>query len=643
MRTLSDHIHCFYFYYRKCFPAVILICLILSNTSYVSGQNKVVDKFPLDTLSKNIPALDVLVDLTVGSVPIQEFLRGLANQTGLNINIDPSMNFTLSNNFSRVRVKDVLQFLTDNFDLEIKVIGNILDVKKHIVEVDPKSRMKFESEPGSDLVSISASQVPIRIVATEISERTGQNIVVTPNLNDLIISCYIQKAPLESAIKMIALGNNFTARKTDEGIFVFEPVKIIHAPTEQISTTGSQQISRRIPSGTPNIRIISKDTVWIDAQNCRLEDIINILFPLLNKQYNLLTTIDDVISLRYDRISFDELLKELFAGTSVSCKFQSGGYRIGKRSTIDLEEVVLVQLKYRAIDSIVYIIPKQLKKDVEIKEYPDMNSLVISGASDRVHNVEAFVHSVDVRIPVVLIEVLIVDNKNSKALSTGITQGLSDKSTTTTGKIFPSVDMTLGASAVNEIIDGLNGFGWINLGKVKPNFYMTLKALEQDGIIELKSTPLLSTLNGHKARMSIGNTEYYKEELNNIFGSVTTQSQVITTYKPVDAELSVSIRPIVDGNEEVTLEIKVEQSDFTERISEFAPPGKVSRKFESLIRIKDQEMILLGGLEEKEVKDTRSGVPLLSRIPVIKWLFASHEKSNTKSKLNIFIKPTIIN
>ena len=130
--------------------------------------------------------------------------------------------------------------------------------------------------------------------------------------------------------------------------------------------------------------------------------------------------------------------------------------------------------------------------------------------------------------------------------------------------------------------------------------------------------------------------------MSNIFGSVTTQSQVITTYKPVEAELAVSIRPIVDGSEEVTLEIKVEQSDFTTRISQYAPPGKVSRKFESLIRVKDQEMILLGGLEEKDVRDTRSGVPILSRIPIINWIFSSREKSTRKSKLNIFIKPTII-
>jgi len=339
---------------------------------------------------------------------------------------------------------------------------------------------------------------------------------------------------------------------------------------------------------------------------------------------------------------FEALLQELFAGTTATYKIENGGYRIGKRNIMELEESQVVPLKFRTIDSIIHIIPAQLKKEVEIKQYPDMNSLILTGAHDRVSALARFIQNLDKRIPVVLIEILIIDYTNTKALSTGISAGLGTQPATTSGSIFPSVDISLGSSTVNNLINGLNGFGWVNLGQVKSNFYVTLKALEQDGIIDLKSTPQLATLNGHKAKMSIGDTEYYQEQQNNIFGAVTTQSQVITTYKPVEAELAVSIRPIVDASDEVTLEIKVEQSSFTARISQYAPPGKVSRKFESLIRVKDQDMILLGGLEENDHKDTRSGLPLLSRIPILNWIFASREKSTTKAKLNIFIKPTII-
>jgi len=626
--------------YRRCLQFIVITCLLLYSGLSLYGQSTDPKNSSLDSLAIAIPALNTKVDITVSSAPVQEFLRGLANQASINMNIDPALNFTVSNNFNGVRVRDVLQFLNENYDVEIKGTGNILNIRKRNTEINPKTRIKIEVKPGSDLVSLTISQVPIRIVANEITAQTGQNIIVTPSIGELMISCFIRNMPLIPALEKMAIGNNFSVRKTDDGVLIFESM-VVPPPVQNMMNNGPQK-GNRSASGIPDIKLIGKDSIQITAPNCRLEDIVNKLFPMLNKPYNIMTALDDVVSLKYETITFDALIQELFAGTSATYKVENGGFRIGKRNIIEMEEVLVVQLKYRTIDSIIFIIPNQLKKEVDVKQYIDMNSLILSGAHDRVKALAEFIQTVDKRIPVVLIEVLIVDNNNSKALSTGISAGISDKPTVSKGTVFPSVDMTLGSSTVNEIIDGLNGFGWVNLGKVKPNFYMTLKALEKDGVIELKSTPQLSTLNGHKAKMSIGNTEYYKEELNNIFGSMTTQSQVITTYKPVDAELSVSIRPIVDGSEQVTLDIKVEQSDFTNRISEFAPPGKVSRKFESLIRVKDQEMILLGGLEEKEVRDTRTGLPLLSRIPILRWIFSAREKSNSKSKLNIFIKPTII-
>lgn len=627
--------------YRKQLQYIVILCLSLYPGLWLQGQNTERKGISLDSLAIAIPALNTKVDITVSSTPVQEFLRGLANQAGINMNIDPALNFTVSNNFNGVLVRDVLQFLNDNYDIEIKGIGSILNIRKRNTEISPKTRVKIETKPGTDLVSLTISQVPIRIAATEITEQTGQNIIVTPNIGEITVSCFIRNMPLMAALEKMAIGNNFSIKKTEDGALIFEPVAAPTAPVQNVMANNSQK-GNRSANGSPDIKLTGRDSIRIYAQNCRLEDVINKLFPLMNKPYNLMTNLDDIVSLRYDRITFEALVQELFAGTSATYKIENGGYRIGKRNIIDMEETLVVQLKYRTIDSIIYIIPNQLKKEVDIKQYADMNSLVLSGARDRVNTLARFIDNMDKRIPVVLIDVMIIDNKNSKALSTGISAGLSDKPSVSKGSVFPSVDMTLGSSTVNEIINGLNGFGWVNLGKVKPNFYMTLKALETDGVIELKSTPQLSTLNGHKAKMSIGNTEYYKEELNNIFGSMTTNSQMITTYKPVDAELAVSIRPIVDGSEQVTLDIKVEQSDFTARISEFSPPGKVSRKFESMIRVKDQEMILLGGLEEKQVKDTRSGLPLLSRIPVLRWIFSSREKSNSKSKLNIFIKPTII-
>ncbi|MBK6882014.1 MAG: hypothetical protein IPH05_03525 [Flavobacteriales bacterium] len=134
-------------------------------------------------------------------------------------------------------------------------------------------------------------------------------------------------------------------------------------------------------------------------------------------------------------------------------------------------------------------------------------------------------------------------------------------------------------------------------------------------MLKLRSTPQLSTLNGHEATMSIGQTEYYLEVRNDLIGTQNPTVTTSQTYKPIKADLSLRIPPIVSSEDMVTLEIEVNQSSFTSRIAATAPPGSVERKFSSIVRAANKDMIILGGLEEKENSKSGSGVPFLSASP----------------------------
>ncbi|HEX3007377.1 MAG TPA: hypothetical protein VHO90_07155, partial [Bacteroidales bacterium] len=92
----------------------------------------------LDTLSAGgIPALNEKVNISVTNVSIQEFIRGMANSAALNINVDPAINIQIVNNFTNVRVADVLVFLCKQYDLSISVIGTILNIYREQKEVIP--------------------------------------------------------------------------------------------------------------------------------------------------------------------------------------------------------------------------------------------------------------------------------------------------------------------------------------------------------------------------------------------------------------------------------------------------------------------------------------------------------------------------
>ena len=274
----------------------------------------------------------------------------------------------------------------------------------------------------------------------------------------------------------------------------------------------------------------------------------------------------------------------------------------------------------------------------------EQNSILLSGPIDKVKKAETYIRMLDKLIPVISIEVMIIDYNSSFNITTGIQAGITNSEVPpTSGTISPSIDLNLNSQSVNSLIKRFNGLGWANLGYVTPTFYASIKAMESQGILNVSSTPVLSTLNGHKTEMSIGNTEYYLEEQVNVIGNDNPQSYKTQTYKSVNAELLIIITPIVSGDDQITLEIEVKQSDFTERISTTAPPGKVSRTFKSIIRVRNGEMILLGGLEETRDNKTSKGVPILSRIPIIRRLFSERTDEKSKSRLNIFIKPTIIN
>lgn len=292
--------------------------------------------------------------------------------------------------------------------------------------------------------------------------------------------------------------------------------------------------------------------------------------------------------------------------------------------------------------TIVDIIPQEITESLDIQVDHELNSLYVTGTSERIERLKEFIKYIDKTVPLVSIEVMFVEVNKSNTIESGVSWGIGDEPSETKGGIFPETNFTLGAQTINKVINGFDGFDRLNLGKVVPNFFATVKAMEKNGNLKIKSTPKLSTLNGHRATFSNGETSYYAVTQRNIYGTDNPQTSEITNYEPIDAELGLTIKPLVSGDGQVTLDIYVIQSSFGARIDENAPPDINSRDFSSIIRVQDQDIVVLGGLEEQMRNDSGSGVPFLARIPVIKWLFSSRKREATKSKLTVFIKPTII-
>jgi type IV pilus assembly protein PilQ len=646
--------------YKLLTPFLLTIAICLMTFGQVNAQDQAKNErlqqieSRLKTLAVTVPGLTQKVQLSMSGATASEFLKALAQSNNLNINIDPQLNFKVYYNFTNETALNILLFVAKEYDLDINLIGTIMSISRVAAPkaIVPIRTIRATYNPANDQLGFELNNDTLAAVAKKISQLSQKNVVVPNTLLTKTVSAYIAAAPFETALDKLAYANGLKLNKTSDNVFIFqalgegEELYITGDNTTAVKKNNRPQAnvggaqggnfnlnSRKDASGT---RLLS-----IDAVNTPILDLVKSASADVGVNYFIYSDIKGSVTTRLNNISYEDFLSSLLQGTEYTYKREAGVYLIGDRRLEGLRSNRIVQLQHRSLDTIQMMIPAEWKKGVEIKEFREQNTLLLSGSAPQINEIENYIRQIDKVVPMVLIEVTLVDIRKGKSVKTGISAGVSD-SIKTGGTILPGIDYTFGANSINDFLSRLGNNNSINLGRVTPNFYVKLSALENNSNVEIRSVPKLSTLNGHVANLSIGSSRYYSQRTQNVIPSLNAQTVVTEQFTEVNANLEIEIRPMVSGDDQVTLNIKVNISDFIGNPPQNAPPPKSTSKFTSLIRAKNEDMIVLGGLERTERTETGSGVPLLSRIPIIKWLFSSREKSDSKVVTLVFIKPTIL-
>jgi type IV pilus assembly protein PilQ len=606
----------------------------------------------LKALAVMVPGLNQKVQLSMSGASAQEFLRALAQANNLNINADAQLSFKVYYNFSNETALNVLLFVAKEYDLDINLVGSIMSITKvpTVKPIVPKKEVRVTYTVQNDYLGFELNNDTLSVVAKKISQLSQKNVIVPVSLLSKTVTGFIAAAPFETALDKLAYANGLRLSKTNDNIYVFQALgegEELYINSENATSVRKNTKSANSgQGGGANLNISSKivggfKQLNVDAVNTPLIDLVKAASAEVNANYFLYSDLKGSITTRLTNITYDNFLSSLLQGTDYTFKREGGIYLIGERKLEGLRSHRIVQLQHRSLDTIQMMIPTEWKRGIEIKEFREQNTLLLSGSAPQVNEIANYIAQIDKVVPMVLIEVTLVDIRKGKTVKTGITAGVSD-SVKTGGTILPGLDYTFGANSINSFLSRLGSNNSINLGRVTPNFYVRLSALENNSNVEIRSVPKLSTLNGHSANLSIGSSRYYSQRTQNIVPSLNAQTLITEQFTEVKANLEIVIKPIVSGDDQVTLSIKVDISDFIGNPPLNAPPPKSTSTFSSIIRAKNEDMIVLGGLERTESSESGSGVPLLSRIPVLKWLFSSREKSNNKVVTLVFIKPTIL-
>jgi type IV pilus assembly protein PilQ len=606
----------------------------------------------LEEFSKKHKALKESVEISV-STDLRELVRTLAENHKVNITIDNNANQPFSNSLPDVTVRELLVFICKTYSLELDFTGSIITIKKYNAPPKRKATPK-RKEPKvtynkfNDKLSVTANNDTLFVLLRKITELSGINLAAEPSIRNKLIGAGVTKADFEKGLNEIAFENGLEVEQSANDFFTFTAIK----PNNQKQANGSRRNGtnkgNKNQANQPLNYVLaasptSKDSIQkISADNQPIKDLIKQTSAQLEKDFFFLSEPTGNATLQLQNVTYEEFLEVVLKGTKFNYSQQNGAYFIGGNQQEGLRKTTVAQLQYRSYETVETLIPKQLKSaDVEILPYPEMNSFVISGPSQSVDELERYLAEIDRPVPNVSIELIILDVQKSTFTEIGIDAGVGTEPPTSGGTLFPAIDFSLSTQSINDLISVLSGQGLINIGQVNSNFYLSLKAIEENGIAKIKSQPQLATLSSHEANFTIGETRYYRNENSNVTPGITPVINNNVQFESLEANFTVKITPVVSGDEQVTLAIVVEQSDFIGEIQDNAPSPQVTRTFDSNIRIKNGEMIVLGGLERKQTNETRNGVPFLSRIPVIKWFFSNRKKTKTDSKLLIFVKPVI--
>ena len=614
---------------------ILLICIVTNFTNLFAQTDSA--RFALLQeklyLAKNADlSFAEKIDLSVSNISVAELLKNVAKASNTNLNVNIDNQITITCNFKQISISDLIFFVCKEYNLDIELVENIVIIQPYQA-LAPEPVLELFYDSLRQTVSFNFSNAKLIDVSKKITEYTDVNIIVSQDLFEQPISAFGNKMPISEAIHIIAAVNHLLSqRKNDKTWYVF-----------RIEDTENDSGANQFDFNEINIDSLRRITAHVPNGNVR--ELILEVSRKLNLNHFLTDNLDHKTAIFVDSVDLETFFKVLFSGTNFSWRVENGVYIFGNNEGDNKLSIVrVIPMKYRTVDKVKEIIPESMKQNMEVITFHDLNSLVLFGKLQSVSKIIEFLEEIDKSVPLILMDIIIVDATDTDVLESGISAGLKTEPTTTSGSLSPGVDISLGAASINQLINTFNGFGSINLGKVSQNFYVNLKFLEEKGKIIIKSTPRLSTLNGNKASLKSGETKFYRESQTNIIGTQNPLQSESYIWKEIQANFTLDILPYLSQDSSITLDINIIQTEFTERENkdEDGPPGTITRSFKSIIKVKDQEMVLLGGIEKNMQTSTSKGLPFIARIPILKWIFGSSSKNVSSQKLNVFVKPTII-
>jgi len=293
-----------------------------------------------------------------------------------------------------------------------------------------------------------------------------------------------------------------------------------------------------------------------------------------------------------------------------------------------------------------------------VTHHRETNALIVSSEETNLEVIRNLVSKLDIRRAQVLVEAIIVELSETAAKSLGVEtifagaqdgnvpigitrfqNGSNPDLVALAGSLIEDGEnATLSNVASSSLLQSsglVSGFGDLSGGD---SFAGIINAVADDQNSDILSTHTVIAMDNEPANLVIG--QEIPITTGESLGSNNANPFRTTSRQEVGIKLSIT--PQINEGNSVILEIKQEVSGVVGPLTGTADLITNKRSIETTVLVDNNQMIVLGGLNEDDLQESVSKVPLLGSIPVFGRLFSSSAESRVQRNLMVFLRPTIL-
>ncbi len=563
------------------------------------------------------------LSIDVKNTDIRDVIRMISKGYDINIILDKDVSGSVTLHLNNVPVMEGLRTLAESHGWEVVKKGSIYKIK--MPEEQTTSKVIYRNGK----LTVEAQNLEVTDFIEELSRKTSASIVTDSDIEGKL-SGKLYKVPLEHGLRAILESNGF---KIEQRKNIY---RVTYGEESASSGSGRRKSGRGSSRGRDFYVDFSDGKLTLDVMNGEISDVIEEISKQSEMEIVIYGRISGEVNAVLNDIPLSRGLELLLSGTKFTYVEREGVVLIGDRNTATpsgqaLSKSELVHLKHIKADEIPKILPKNIPAG-NIKVIKEQNGLLVSGTSEDISKTRDFLATIDIPTPQVLMDVVVVEYTRELNQEFGLEAGIKSKDVPT-GVSFPYIDAQGSGSTVADALKTV-GFSNTLIGNISDNFYAVLRFLEKQNKANILARPSLTVLNGNKAKIDVSQTSYFE-----IQGGTTDNPTV--NFRPINYGIKLDITPWISKSGQITVDVRPDISNAM-GVNDQGYPNVFKRSISTSVRLDNKETLVLGGLLREDESVSHKQVPILSKIPILGYLFKTTVKNKIKTNLVIYITPKII-